>query len=402
VFKHVVYVIKENRTYDQVLGDLTQGDGDPSLCLYGRDVTPNHHALAERFALLDNYYCNGVVSADGHAWATQGITTAYVEKSGGDWTRSYAFGEDPLAFAPTPFLWESALLRGRTFRNYGEFDLPTLEPAGATWQDVYRDHRNGTATVTFKPHLDLESLRRYTAPGYPGWELRIPDQVRLERFLEEFRDCERKGVWQDLVLVYLPQDHTHALEPGAPTPRAHLADNDLALGRLVEAISGSVFWKDTCIFVTEDDAQSGFDHVDGHRSLCLVASPYTARGKVVSRFYNQDALLHTMERILGLPPLNRMDAAASTMEDCFTPEPDFAPYRALANQVPLDEMNPPGLVADLDFSRPDRLDEDAFNHMLWRAERAVAPYPVRFAGAHGRGLGNRGLKLAEGASDDDD
>ncbi|WP_306601502.1 bifunctional YncE family protein/alkaline phosphatase family protein [Geothrix sp. 21YS21S-2] len=395
VFRHVVYVIKENRTYDQVFGDLPQGDGDPSLCIYPREVTPNHHALAEQFVLLDNYYCNGVVSADGHQWATQGITTAYTEKTAGDWTRSYDLGTDPLAFAPTPFLWDSALLRGRSFRNFGEFDFTTLEPPLATWQDVYADHLGGTRKVGFRPSMPTESLRRHTAPDYPGWNTRIPDVVRVERFLAEFRECERKGAWQDLVVVYLPQDHTRGLTPGAPTPRAHLADNDLALGRLVEAISHSRFWKDTCIFVNEDDPQDGFDHVDGHRSLCLVVSPYTLRGRVVSRFYNQGSVLHTMERMLGLPPMTRLDGAAPTMEGCFTRRPDFTPYTALPSRVPLDEVNPRRTGALLDFSRPDTVPDDELNRLLWFAARGDAPYPAWFAGAHGKGLARKGLGLGK-------
>jgi hypothetical protein len=399
--RHVVYVLKENRTYDQVFGDLKQGDGDPSLCIYGRDITPNHHALAEQFVLLDNYYCSGVVSADGHQWATQGITTAYQEKMSGDWTRSYDFGSDPLCLAPTPFLWDSALLRGRSFRNYGEFDFPTLEPATATWSDVYADLGKAAPAVAFRPVMDLASLRRHTAPGFPGWEIRIPDQVRVERFLAEFREYEREGEWVDLVFVYLPQDHTHGNAPGSPTPRAHLADNDLALGRLVEAISHSRFWKDTCIFVNEDDPQDGFDHVDGHRSLCLVISPYTLRGKVVKHFYNQGSVLRTMELMLGLPPLTRLDAAAPAMEACFTAKPDLRPYTALPNRVPLDEMNPAGPAVALDFTRPDRIPDDVLNRILWRAAMGDLPYPAGLAGAHGKGLKARGLTLGEGVEDDD-
>jgi DNA-binding beta-propeller fold protein YncE len=391
VFKHVVYVLKENRTYDQVFGDLRQGNGEPSLCVFPRFVTPNHHALAEAFVLLDNYYCNGIVSADGHQWATQGITSAYQEKGHGEWTRGYDFGTDPLAFAPTPFLWDQALLHGLSFRNYGEFDFPTLEPASATWADVHAK-RPGVRIV---PNLPLAPLRPYTAPAFPGWEMRIPDQVRLEAFLQEFREAERTGDWPSLVLVYLPQDHTRGTTPGAPTPRAHLADNDLALGRLVEAISGSRFWQDTCIFVNEDDPQAGFDHVDGHRSLCLVVSPYTKRGEVVSAFYNQGSVLHTMARMLGLPPLNVMDALAPTMEACFTSKPDLRPYTALPSNIPLDEMNPPKATATvaMDFSRPDRIDDDALNRILWEAARPGVPYPAQLVGAHGKGLGRLGLRV---------
>lgn len=410
VFKHVVYVIKENRTYDQVFGDLRQGDGDPALCLYPREVTPNHHALAERWVLLDNYYCNGVVSADGHQWATQGITSAYQERMFGDWTRSYDFGSDPLCFAPTPFLWDQALLRGRSFRNYGEFDFPSRVPEKATWMDYYQDHRQGLSKVTFRQSVPLAPLRAYTSPTFPGWEMQIPDVVRVEAFLKELKDFEAKGSFPNLVLVYLPQDHTQGLKEGVPTPRAHLADNDLALGRLIEGLSRSRFWKETVVFVNEDDPQDGFDHVDGHRSLCLVASPYTKRGAVVSHFYNQGSVLHTIARILGMPPLSQLDAAAPTMEACFTDQPDFTPYTTLPNRVPLDELNPPSTEAfkkqaqaqsaALDLSAPDRISDDLMNRILWIAEKGTAPYPAHLAGAHGKGLKKRRLVL--GAKDEDD
>lgn len=413
VFKHVVYVIKENRTYDQVFGDLPRGNGDPALCIYGREVTPNHHALAEEFVLLDNYYCSGIVSADGHQWATQGITTDYQEKTFGEWTRSYDFGSDPLAFAPTPFLWDHALLRGLSFRNYGEFDFPELIPASAGWSDWYRDHTTGTKTVRFVQNVPPAALRAYTAPDYPGWQMQIPDVYRVERFLAEFREYEKTGLFPSLVVVYLPQDHTQGLKAGVPTPRAHVADNDLALGRLVEAISRSRFWKETCIFVNEDDPQDGFDHVDGHRSLCLVASPFTKRGKVISRFYNQGSVLHTMERMLGLPPMNQLDAAAPLMTDCFTSRPDFRPYSARPNRIPLDEMNPASMAGEpfrnagelsarMDLSRPDRIGDDAWNRILWLAARGPdVPYPAHLAGAHGRGLAKLKLRPFRSGADSD-
>ncbi len=411
LFKHVVYVLKENRTYDQVLGDMKQGNGDPNLCIYGRNVTPNHHALAEQFVLLDNYYCNGVVSADGHQWATQGITSDTVEKSFGGW-RSYEFGTDPLAYAPTNFIWDSALLAGLSFRNYGEFAFPGLSPASATWADVYA----GKARIT--QAVSLEPLQRYTDMKYPGWNLKIPDQVRMDRFMEEFRNFEKNGDWPNLVFVYLPQDHTSGTGASVPTPRAYVADNDLAVGRLVEAISRSRYWADTCIFVNEDDPQNGFDHVDGHRSLCLVISPYTKRCAVVSRFYNQTSVLHTMELMLGLGPMNQLDAMAPTMEDCFTDKADLTPYALVKNNIPLDEMNRPPATrpssrpstqnakppqATMNFSRPDVNDDDAFNRQLWRAAKGPdVPYPAHLAGAHGRGLETLRLKLQKGRDGDDD
>jgi hypothetical protein len=294
-------------------------------------------------------------------------------------------------------LWDHALLRGLSFRNYGEFDFPTLEPPSATWDDFYGRAAKGAAQPAFRQSIALEALRSYTSPLFPGWEMKIPDQVRVDAFLKEFRESEATGHWPSLVFVYLPQDHTRGRTPGAPTPRAHLADNDLALGRLVEAISKSRFWKDTCIFVNEDDPQDGFDHVDGHRSLCLVISPYTKRGEVISRFYNQGSVLHTLERMLGLPPMNQLDAVAPTMEACFTAKPDFRPFTALPNRVPLDEQNPPGAVASMDFSRPDHIEDDALNRVLWLAEKGFAPYPVHFAGSHGKGLKRLGLKLEAGS-----
>jgi hypothetical protein len=418
VFEHVVYVIKENRTYDQVFGDLPRGNGDPRLCIFGRDVTPNHHALAEQFALLDNYYCNGVLSCDGHQWAIQGLSADYIEKQFGGWTRSYDFGTDALTYAASDFLWDACLLAGLSFRNYGELQFPQLTAPFGGWFAVHRDWKDGSRELAFTQSVEIEALRRHSAPRYPGWELAIPDQVRIDRFLEEFREAERTGEWQDLVIVYLPQDHTSGTSKNAPTPRAMVADNDLALGRLVEAISKSRFWKTTCIFVNEDDPQDGFDHVDGHRSLCLVASPYTRRGSVVSTFYNQTSVLHTIARMLGFAPMTQLVALAPTMEDCFTERADLTPFEALPARVPLDERNPTPAARgsgdearafaiaseSMDLSRPDRIDDDAWNRILWFASKGSgAPYPAELAGAHGRGLKALSLTLDdEGVVDDDD
>ncbi len=413
VFEHVVYVIKENRTYDQVFGGIGKGRSEPSLCVFGRDVTPNHHALAEQFVLLDNFYCNGVLSADGHAWSTQGTTVDYLEKSFGGWVRSYPFGDDPLAVASSGFLWDNALLHGRSFRNYGELAYAKLTPADATWADVYADHVHGTRKVASLNETGPALLERYSCPDYPGWNLKVPDGLRMNVFLKEFEEAKRKGEWPNLVIVYLPNDHTNGVAEGSPTPAAMVADNDLALGRLIEAISHSPFWPRTCVFVTEDDPQDGFDHVDGHRSLCLVVSPYTKRGQVVSQFYNQTTVLHTMQRMLGLPPMNQHDAMAPLMHECFTEKPDPTPYMALPNRVPLDQMNPGkaalrGAALELareseriDFSLPDRADEDTLNRIVWHAVKGVeARYPAKFAGAHGKGL--NGLKLKPTDEDEDD
>jgi hypothetical protein len=421
VFDHVVYVIKENRTYDQVFGDIKSGNGDPRLCIFGREVTPNHHALAEQFVLLDNFYCNGVVSADGHAWATEGFVTDYFEKAFGGFTRVY-FAGDALSFSPTGFIWDNVLLHGLSFRNYGEKDFPTTVPPGATFKDIYSDFTKGGGKVRIVNHFSLDPLKPYSAPGYAGWNLKIPDVVRADVFLKEMAEYDRAGGWPNFVTVYLPNDHTSGTSPNFATPRAMVADNDLALGRVVEAVSHSKYWPTTCIFVIEDDPQAGFDHVDGHRSLCLVISPYTKRGQTVSTFYNQTAVLHTMEQMLGLPPMNQMDAMAPLMSDCFKPDakPDLTPYTVRPNQVPLDEMNK--RVADLGgqdrkwaeaslaqyLAEPDRVDDDTLNRVLWHAARGDSPYPAELAGAHGKGLKAAGLKLdrrggaAVGRDDDDD
>jgi YVTN family beta-propeller protein len=410
--EHVVYVIKENRTYDQVFGDLSQGNGDAKLCNFGRRITPNHHALAEEFVLLDNYYCNGVLSADGHQWATQGAVSDYQEKSFGGHPRGYDLGTDALTYAGCNFIWDSVLLHGRSFRNYGEFGFPSVVPGG-NWFDVYRDFQRKAGKISFKSSMQLETLRKYTCPRFPGWNLCIPDVVRIEAFMKEFRKHEKNGDWPNFVIVYLPQDHTAGTNSDYPTPRAMVADNDLALGRLIEAISHSRFWPKTAIFVNEDDPQNGWDHVDGHRSLCLVLSPYAKRRAVVSRFYNQLSVLHTMERILGLPNTGQLAAQAPTMEACFTGTPDLTPYAARPNIIPLDERNKQvnslkgverqlALASEaMDFSEPDRINEDSFNRVLWHASMGIdAPYPVQFAGAHGRGL--KALKLKPTLLKDDD
>jgi YVTN family beta-propeller protein len=409
VFEHVVYVIKENRTYDQLFGDLKQGEGDRSLCLFPRELTPNHHALAEEFVLLDNFYCNGVLSADGHSWATEGNVTDHLEKSFGGFTRSYTFGDDPLTYSSTGFLWDNALLHGRSFRNYGELRETDPKPANATFRDIWDDYRSGKGKIAFTHKMHIDTLIRYTCPDYPGWGLKITDQQRLDVFLKEFREFEKKGGFPNLVILHLPQDHTSGTRPGMPTPWAHLADNDLAVGRLVEALSGSRFWEKTVVFVTEDDPQDGFDHVDGHRSVCLVVSPYTRRRAVVSRFYNQTSVLHTIQRILGLPAMTQLDGLAPLMTDCFTGRRDLTPYKVRPVKVALDELNRPlnelkgkerawaEKSLEQDLSRPDAIDDEAFNRILWHAMKGTAtPYPDAWTGAHGRGLKARSLRLENG------
>jgi YVTN family beta-propeller protein len=393
LFKHVIYVIKENRTYDQILGDMKEGDGEPKLCLFGEEVTPNHHALARQFTLFDNFYCSGVLSADGHCWTDQAYCGDYLEKAFGGFTRSYPDdGSDPLAYAAPGFLWDNALAHKKTFRNYGEYVANQFDPKKARWADLYADYRNGTAKVKVTAKANLKSLEPYTHPGYPWFPLVMPDVYRARIFLDELKGFERKGDMPNLIYLTLPCDHSTGLSPGYPTPRASVADNDLALGQIVEGVSKSKFWKDTCIFVVEDDPQSGFDHVDGHRTVAFAISPYTKRKFVDHTAYNQTGMVKSIELILGLPPMNQLDLSATPMKNCFTAEPDLGPYECVPNRIKLDEMNLSldklkGTAlhwaeksAEQDLDDGDKADDDALNRILWYSVRGDnIPYPVEFA-----------------------
>lgn len=407
--EHVVYIIKENRTYDQVFGDLPQGDGRADLCTFGRNVSPNHHALAEQFVLLDNYYCNGVISADGHAWVMEGNASSYLERSFGGWTRSYPFGDDPISVSASGFLWDWVRGNGLSVLNFGEFQTTSLDP-DRPWKELYADYVAGKP-LGLKHVNETEHTHAYSIADMPGWEMKVPDQLRADIFLRELRGM---NTFPNLVTLYLPNDHGSGTSPGMPTPRAHMADNDLALGRVIEALSRTEFWKKMAIFVIEDDPQDGWDHVDGHRSICLVVSPYAKRGAVISNFYNQTSVLHTMLRILGVKPKNALTAMAPLMDACFTDQPDFRPFQALKNNIPLDEVNPPratltgpaakfaDLSMALDYSKPDAGGDDIRNRITWFATMGNRPYPVAFAGAHGKGLKKKRLKLEGGARETED
>jgi YVTN family beta-propeller protein len=392
VFKHVVYVIKENRSYDQILGDMKEGNGDPRLCLFGEDVTPNQHKLAREFTLFDNFYCSSTLSATGHQWVNEAYVVDYLTKTFGGFVRSYPCdGDDPLAFASSGFLWDNALSHRRTFRNFGEFTKSTYTPKTATWGDVYSDYKNGTRTVKITVEPNVKPMGAHTHPGYPGFPLVTPDVYRAQLFVEQLKTFEQSDELPNLVYVYLPANHTVGTRPGFPTPRAMVADNDLALGRVVEAIVKSKFWKDTCVFVVEDDPQFGFDHVDGHRSVAQVISPYTRRRFVDHMNYNQTGMVKTIELILGLPPMNQLDLSATPMRACFQAKPDLAPFTSVPNRVLLDEMNP-GLgqlrgqalefarqSLQLDLDEADEADEDALNRILWHSVRGYdTPYPRSF------------------------
>jgi YVTN family beta-propeller protein len=388
VFKHVIYVIKENRSYDQILGDVKEGNGDPRLVMFGEKVTPNQHALARQFTLFDNFYCSGALSATGHQWVSEAYVTDYLEKAFGGFTRSYPVdGDDALAFASSGFLWANALKHKKTFRNYGEFTRSSCPP-GTTWADVYADYKNKTRKVKITVKANVALMAPHTHPGYPGFPLLTPDVYRAQLFIEDLKKVEKKGELPSLTYVFLPCNHTVGTTPGFPTPRAMVADNDLALGQIVEALSKSKFWKETCIFVVEDDPQFGLDHVDGHRTVALAISPYTRRKYVDRTCYNQTGMVKTIELILGLPPMNQLDLSATPMRRCFQEKADLTPYKCVKNEVPLDEMNPPlsklrgkalywaKKSLALNFAKEDEADEETLNRILWHSARGYdTPYP---------------------------
>jgi len=388
VFEHVIYVIKENRTYDQVFGDMKEGNGEPKLCIFGEEITPNHHKLAREFTLFDNFYCSGVLSADGHSWVNEAYTTDYLEKTFGGFTRSYPYeGSDPLAFPTTGFLWDNALAYKKTFRNFGEHIKSTYEPKDAKWIDLYNDFKNGTNKVKVTATPNLRSLDKYSHPNFPGFPLTTPDVYRAKLFIDELAQWEKAGAMPNLVYLFLPADHTNGTKPDVPTPRAMVADNDVALGRVVEAVSKSKFWGKTCIFVVEDDPQAGFDHIDGHRTIAFAISPYTRRKHVDSTCYNQTGMVKTIELLLGLPPMNQMDLSATAMRNCFADKADLTPYAHVPSKIDLTEMGKPlsqlkgrdlywaKKSLELEFEKEDEADEDTLNRILWHAMRGEERYP---------------------------
>ncbi len=381
--RHVFYVIRENRTYDQVLGDLPTGNGDPSLCLFGEEATPNAHALAREFVQLDNFYVNAEVSYDGHAYSTAAYATDFVEKV---WPMNYAGrggkylseggGENrnPYGNVTAPaqgYLWDACARAGVTYRSYGEFGR----------QGEEGDEEGGTGPT----RASVPGLEGHISPTYAAWNLALPDGKRIDAWLEEFREFEASGRLPRLSIFHLPNDHTAGTRPGYPTPKAMIAENDQALGRLVEAISKSRYWKDSVIFVLEDDAQNGPDHVDAHRSVAFVISPYTRGRGLDSTLYTTAAMLRTIELILGLGPMSQYDAAATPMDAAFVSKPDFTPYAARPARVPLDEKNDPqawGADASvrMNLSEPDRAPDLELNEIVWKSVRGPGspmPPPVR-------------------------
>jgi YVTN family beta-propeller protein len=376
-FQHVIYIIKENRTYDQVFGDLTQADGDTSLLFFPRRVSPNHHALAERFGIFDRFFVNAEVSPDGHNWSVAAYVTDYAEKtissnySGRGRTYDYqgtnrgAVPDDDVNEPSSGYLWNLAERAGITYRNYGEF--------------VHESDEAPAAGSSVSVAATKRALMGHTNTAYSGWNLDIPDQARVDVWLREFQEFVRGGSLPALEILLLPNDHTSGASAGRPTPRAYMADNDLALGRIIEALSKSPFWKNTVVFVLEDDAQDGPDHVDSHRSPLLVVSAYN-RGKVFHRFTNTTDVVATIEDILGLGRMSQFDHYGRPLREIWETTPDLTPYVALRSSVPLDEKNPPrGALAEaskkLALEKVDQADEDLFNRILWGAIKGDKPFP---------------------------
>ena len=401
---HVFLIIKENRTYDQVFGDMGKGNGDPKLTMYGREITPNHHALAEQFVLLDNFYTGGAISFDGHQWLMQGFVSDYVERAFAAAPRGYTYNmADALVVAPTGFFWQ-ARSKPLSLRIYGECQIagrwdPVSQNAvdinesdDLSWTAYWEAYKAGRWQSMVGARSGVPALAPYASQRYPYPTLAINDQIRAEEFIREFDEREKAGTVPQLSILSLNSDHTNGTRPGSPTPRAMVADDDLALGRIVERISNSPVWKDSLILVTEDDAQNGVDHVDGHRTIALAIGPHIRRGGVDSNHYNHSGLIRTIQEIYKISPRTRAFEAARPMSSIFTSTADTTPYRRLEPNVRLDEMNPPlkalagrqlwGARQSLamNFKDIDDIPYDTLNRILWwDAKGWDQAFPVRAA-----------------------
>ena len=367
--KHVVYIIRENRTYDQVLGDLPQGNGDPRLTIFNDSITPNAHAIARRWVLFDNFYVDGEVSADGHEWSDRAFAGDYNEKT---WPHIYSSrrrwdltsGED-LVNPRDAYLWDAAKRKGLWVVNFGEM----------TESDDEDPHAARHART------NIPGLRDITVPEYPGFILGIADTTRARLFADSVASWDRQGRFPDLVVLWLPRDHTVGRQASQPTPRSMVADNDLALGQIVERLSRSASWSSLAVFVLEDDAQNGPDHVDAHRSVLLLASPYARSGTVDSTFYTTSSVLRSIELILGLEPLSQYDAAATPLWNAFSGRLDSTSFSAVPNTWPLGELNPRAFRSRIparDLAEADAADEALLNWEIWTSVRpGTSPPPIR-------------------------
>jgi YVTN family beta-propeller protein len=404
--QHVVFIVRENRTYDQVLGDIGKGASDSSLVMYGKDVTPNAHALSNQFVLLDHFFASGGNSADGHNWLTQANETEYPM-----WPlyygRSYpSEGLDPLAYSSGGFLWEGAQAKGKTVTVFGEYAPSIQRPSQARRNDLlarYRDWQphdpayfRGVLKGFYDTKSEIPSLDRILVREYPGWTEEIPDVVKADVIIDHLREWEAAKSMPNLVMVILPSDHTVGTSAGWCTPKACVADNDLALGRIVDALSHSSFWRSMAILSVEDDAQDGVDHIDGHRTVALVASPYARRGVIDSTFYAQPSMVKTIELMLGLPAMSAFDLVATDMRASFLAageQPDFTPYTAIVPPQSLHEVNQrvgeitgphaaerrvaARASARMRFDVPDAAPSERLNRLLWHDARGwKTPYPA--------------------------
>lgn len=363
--KYVFYIIKENRTFDQVLSDVKGGNGDTSLLLFGEKFTPNQHALVKNFVLLDNFYCDAEVSADGHSWSMGAYATDYVEKN---WPSSYggrggdypSEGMKKMGNNKDGFFWDLCKRGNVSFRNYGEF----------------ADHPN-------KPNVDV--LQNHCCLYYAGWDMNVRDTTRMRQWQKDFDSLIAINAVPQFNTIRMGNDHTEGLRVGRPTPYAHVADNDLAIGMFVEYLSHSSIWKESAVFIVEDDAQNGPDHVDAHRTTAYVISPYVKRNHVDHAMYSTSSMVRTMELILGLPPMTQYDAAAKPMWQSFTTSPDFSSFTHISSNVDLNEKNKAvnkasAMSAKVDFSKEDAVPDLVFNDILWLGLKGtVAPAPSRAA-----------------------
>jgi YVTN family beta-propeller protein len=353
--RYVFYVIKENRTYDQVLGDMKEGNGDTSLVLFGERVTPNLHALAREFVLLDNFYVDAEVSADGHNWSMGGYATDYLEKTwptyyGGRGGSYDSEGNREIANNKGGFIWDHCKRAGISYRTYGEF------------------------ADDYKPNI--QTLKGHYCPYYTGWDLKVRDTVRVSQWKREFDSLLAAGALPRFNTVRFGNDHTEGLKKGRPSPFAFVADNDLAVGEFVEHLSKSPIWKECAVFILEDDAQNGPDHVDAHRSPVYLAGGFVKRHYVDHTMYSTTSVLRTMELILGIPPMTQYDAAATPMWRCFSDKADVSGFQALPANIDLNEKNVAWnemakKSAGLDFAKEDRVPDNEFNEILWKGIKGM-------------------------------
>jgi len=405
LINHVVFIVKENRTYDQVLGDLDRGSGDSSLTMYGKSVTPNAHAISQQFVTIDHFFASGGNSADGHQWLTQANETEYPM-----WPlyygRSYpSESEDALTYSSGGFLWDGATSAGKTVQIFGEYALPPEISSDSVRRRMLAQYIERPKDYEFHRRLlrdrytartDIPSLARALVPEYPGWTQEVPDVVKAGDILAHLADWEAKKEMPNLTMIVLPNDHTEGTSPGWCTPAACVADNDLALGQIVEGFSHSSFWKDMAILVVEDDAQNGVDHIDGHRTIAMAISPYIRRGGVDSTFYSQPSMVKTVELMLGIPSMSIFDLVATDMRASFIgagERPDFTPYTAIEPQQSLRDVNTRvgsinGRFARqrrvaarasqrMSFEGPDEAPTETLNRILWREAKGwSSTYPT--------------------------